>query len=369
MSIKRIFISGFKSIESIELTDVSDFTAFAGANGAGKSNFFDALCFVSMIIKIGAVDAIRKYGGYSQIHCLKKRGTGARTFRFSIEIEIEKKLWEYNLELKKMDSDPTITEKLITDGIEIFSRKAGAFPQFKQKDKEKELLDFPKSRSSLMFAFSLPIYLWLTNINVYRIDPLGAKIPDSAFTDNTELDKNGHNVATILASLEKDNEFRETIMEWMEIIVPGLKKVSTENMRLDGRTALTFSETGTKAKFPANLISDGTVYTLCILTAVLSRSSRLGLTLIEEPERGINPKAVAQIVELMRDNSNVSNPIWVTTHNETLVRSSKPEELIVVDKIDGKTQFKYGRDSADVVGDMPLDKAWLSNFLGGGLPW
>jgi hypothetical protein len=44
-----------------------------------------------------------------------------------------------------------------------------------------------------------------------------------------------------------------------------------------------------------------------------------------------------------------------------------PGELVVVDKIDGKTISKQfaGNDFFDI----KLDVAWLSNVLGGGLPW
>lgn len=138
---------------------------------------------------------------------------------------------------------------------------------------------------------------------------------------------------------------------------------------MEGRTTLKFLENGTKSEFPANLISDGTIYALCILTAILTRSNSSGLTLIEEPERGINPKAIAQIVKLIREHSSNEHPIWVTTHNETLVRSSKPKELLFANKSNGQTEFRYGREAEDAVKGMPLDKAWLSNLFGGGVPW
>lgn len=368
MGIKRLRISGFKSIEDVTLSAVTTFSVFAGANGAGKSNLFDAICFASTVTKIGAIDAIRQFGGYGQIHCYKKRGSGARTYSFSIEIDLEDTLWQYDLEIKKMDSVPVISERLRKNDGLIFERKDGGAPLF-EDSKDSFIPEFPGERSALMFAFHTPVYRWLSNVRVYRIDPINAKKPDDFNTDNSELDAAGSNVATMLASYEKNEDFRETILEWMEMIAPGLRRISTEQLKLEGRTALKFTEDGTKAQFPANLISDGTIYVLCILTAIMTRSKELGLTLIEEPERGINPKAIAQIVELMRDKSSNAHPVWVTTHNETVVRSTRPEELILVNKEDGRTVFRYGRDAADTVGDMPMDKAWLSNLFGGGLPW
>ena len=43
--------------------------------------------------------------------------------------------------------------------------------------------------------------------------------------------------------------------------------------------------------FPAHMVSDGTIYALCLLVAVLTRVKRPGITLIEEPERGLHPKS------------------------------------------------------------------------------
>lgn len=39
MKINYLEIKGFKSIQNVELKDVSPFMVLAGANGTGKSNF------------------------------------------------------------------------------------------------------------------------------------------------------------------------------------------------------------------------------------------------------------------------------------------------------------------------------------------
>ena len=52
MKINYLEIKGFKSIQNVELKDVSPFMVLAGTNGTGKSNFVDALTFLSKV-KIG----------------------------------------------------------------------------------------------------------------------------------------------------------------------------------------------------------------------------------------------------------------------------------------------------------------------------
>jgi len=43
MKIEQIKIHDFKSIVELELKDVSSFSIFAGSNGVGKSNIFEAI--------------------------------------------------------------------------------------------------------------------------------------------------------------------------------------------------------------------------------------------------------------------------------------------------------------------------------------
>ena len=173
----------------------------------------------------------------------------------------------------------------------------------------------------------------------------------------------------MLATLESNANIRSQIVDWLELIVPGMTGVSTDKQKLSGGTVIKFKEEGTKAFFPANLISDGTIYALCIMTAVLSRANKIGLTFIEEPERGLHPKAIEQLVDLMRENAAAEHPVFITTHSESVVRASRIDELWLVNKVGGKTCIKPAASEQIDLHDMNLDTAWLTNLFDGGLPW
>jgi len=368
MKINKIKLSGFKSIADIELNDLTPFSVFAGANGAGKSNFFDALKFLSTVVTFGATQALRQFNSYDNIHCFKHRKSKARTFSAEIEFQHNKQLI-YHLKIHNMDNEPTLEERLFTNGRDVINRKK-EMPFDISINGKKELIWYLHPQvSALTLKCEKQLFQYIDNIKVYRLDPLGAKEPDSSSADTTELNSHGHNIATMLSGLETDDEIREQIIEWMELLVPSLEGVSTERSRFDTSTMLRFKETGIKAKFPAHLISDGTIYALCIMVAVLGRCKKPGMTLIEEPERGIHPQAIAELVTLMRENANPNHAIFVTTHSESVVRHTKPEELWLVNKIDGKTEFKNAAKEFSDLGDLNLDKAWLMNLFDGGLPW
>lgn len=373
MSIERIRIKGFKSVADIQLNQLEPYSVFAGPNGSGKSNLADAIGFVSEVVSSGASKAIRKYNGFSQMHCYKFRKEQARTFEFEIRTCLSGDNIKYVLKIHNMDKDPQLEEMLEVQGKTLMHRKRGETLSIsiekQEADDLRQFPRFPSEISGLMIFPHLDIYNYLTNIEVYRFDPLGAKEPDISSADASELNPFGRNLASMLATLEKDEKFRSQILEWMELIVPGMEKVATERQRLDGSTLIKFKEEGIQAHFPANLISDGTIYALCIMTAVLSRSERYGMTIIEEPERGIHPKAITELVALMRHNATAEHPVFVTTHSESVVRASTKEELWLVNKTDGQTQVKNAAKQCGDLGDLNLDKAWLMNIFDGGLPW
>lgn len=370
MKIDLIKIAGFKSVAELPLEELEPYSVFAGPNGAGKSNIMDALSLVRSTIELGGVKALKKFNGFSQVHCYRLRTEKARTFNFTLEATLDnQKIW-YRLKIHDMDKAPSLDEELSIAGETILKRKKGEPAVLKKNNESLTLPSMPADQSALMFTDDIiPIYRYLTNIQVFRFDPLGAKEPNTSNADSSELDQHGHNLATLLAVLEKNEEFRTQIMEWMELVVPGMEKVSAEEQALDGRTVIKFKEEGTRAHFPAHLISDGTIYALCIITAVLSRARGHGMTLIEEPERGIHPKAISELVQFMRDNASPEHPVMITTHSESIVRASRKEELWLVNKHNGKTIAKNAAKSSVNLENLNLDKAWLMNVFDGGLPW
>jgi predicted ATPase len=372
MKIDQIEISGFKSVADLQLLNLEPFSVFAGPNGSGKSNLMDALSFVSAVVESGAVKALRQFRGFPQVHSYKLRKGKARTFGFSMRASLDGQSLSYTLKVHDMDTAPVLDETLVVNGKTILERKKGSDPQISSPNSEVPMVieKFPPDMSGLLFTQGeFRLYDYLTNVEVFRFDPLGAKEPDGSSADTTALHPNGHNVATMLATLEKDDDFRTQVMEWMNLLVPGMEHVRAEPDRLSGGTVIKFKEEGTKAHFPANLISDGTIYALCIMTAVLSRAQKHGITLIEEPERGLHPKGIEALVDLMRQNANIEHPVFVTTHSESLVRASKVSELWLVNKLEGKTVVKNAAQSSSALDGLNLDTAWLMNMFDGGLPW
>ena len=366
MSLKSLIIKNFKSILDIHITDIPNFSVFAGANGSGKSNLFEALEFIKDVVKYGAKDAIRKHGGYDSIRSYKLKSPKAKVFGVFLTIDINENHYKYMLVIRDLDSEPTIYEQIRKNGKVIAKRlhKNSLFVFGKKQD-----INYSSNESilKLIAIEGKELFDYLSSIVRYQIDPIKAKEADD-FDADEALNSDASNISTVLNTLEKDNNIRDEIMETMAMIVPNLDKIVVEKERLNNKSLLMFKEKNSHKRFPARLISDGTIYALAMLAIIYS--NKKGLVLIEEPERGLNPQAIMELIEIFRDKSSELN-IFINTHSESIVRVLEPRELFLVDKKEGKTEIKNIQKSFPNYdySKIGIDKMWMSNMFDGGLPW
>lgn len=368
-------ITNYKSIDKIELDGIGPFTVFAGPNGSGKSNLFDALDFFGRVIRVDVEDALRAHGGAENIRSAKRYAPHNRRLQFAMDwtlpaFEPPPEVARYDLTIDLQDA-PRIEERLKHNGASLVHRPADEL-RISPGLADGPVRMLPPSRSALFLFPSHPLARLLSRVTLYRIDPRSAKEPDASDTDPSNLNGRGSNLASVLDRMESDSHLRDQIGEWIEMFVPGVEDFKTQRTRIDGRIAVLFKERGTKKRFPARLMSDGTLYALSLLVAVLDRRDRDCLTLVEEPERGLHPLAIGQFIDFLREMADSTRPIWITTHSESVVRHLRLPELVLVDKKDGRTAMKQVASGNLEDADMDafgMDKAWLANLFNGGLPW
>lgn len=366
-------IANYKSIDLVELHDLRAFSVFTGANGTGKSNFFDALDFVNVFVNYGIHKALLSHGGFENIRSTKRKAKSSGKFKFEIRCRLPEKTlkaydeemprFRYVLTIDEQDGLPVINEKIDVNEKNLITRKGeGA-----SKDQNLapsylvQLPDFWRPYPQLLDL--------MKSIALYRINPLG--VEESVRSDTVSvLDAKRHNLASALSHLLESSDNRKAINEWMKRIVPGLEGIATEKQNPDGKTAILFKERGSKEHTPTHLVSDGTVYALSLLVALFN-IPKDGFTLIENLERGIHPTVIRELVQMMRERATWQSPIWITTHSETVVRCSQVEELVLVGKEKGKTKMTSALSSGltqESISPPGLDKAWLSNLFGAGGP-
>jgi AAA15 family ATPase/GTPase len=182
------------------------FAVFAGANGSGKSNFFDAMEFVSHISRFGLEEAIRQHGGYERMHSFLRADEAARTFSFEMVIELENKgsrflhsdkdrysggYNRFRMLINSWDKDPLLDEKYWMHGDKVVHERIGDVAKLHYGQKEEKL-----SVSFLQFLVSDLTHA-LNRIRLFCIDSIDTARWAKLHGNGTELSRNGSDVAEV----------------------------------------------------------------------------------------------------------------------------------------------------------------------------
>jgi predicted ATPase len=338
LEIKELYINNFKSLIDFKLIEPNPFTVFVGPNGAGKSNIFEALEYINISHTTDLILTDKYFGGKEAI--LNFNNKSNYFFEFFV----------------KFPGDDEISSlKRFFDEYPEFT---GFFENFKpQEIKVKIDNDYLRLKNNWKQFYNGFCRVFINN----RIEP------KQNFKDDSKLLINASNLEKVLGRILLDKANQEEFMEWIQLFVPEFDRLEVITDKIDGESKLRIFEKFTKRPLNKALISDGTFNILAILAAVF-QSDEPQFLLIEEPENGLNPKVIKSLVNFFRDKCEEKGHfIWLNTHSQTLVSQLRPEEIIIVDKKNGVTQAKQFKDLK--LDGMPLDEAWLTNTLGGGLPW
>ena len=335
MKIKSLLIDNFKSLIDFKLIEPNPFSVFVGANGVGKSNIFEALEFFNYknFNSFSEVDSL--FGGYETFVNANRYNKG-----LNIRIESLNDL-RLGLHISQYEGGKVEPGKAI-EGINKINTD---FEQTLDPDIEFHN-QFIKNFSRIF-------------INAKE----GNKVN---LTSNKKLNFNCNNIADVLKRILNEPLASMEIKEWLQILRPGFNKIEIEH-DLSSKAVIQFYENGYDKPFGENLISDGTRNILCLLTAIYQKDEPQFIC-IEEPENGLNPYVIKEMVTFFREQCrDKGHYIWLNTHSQTLVNQLNAEEIIVVNKEDGITKANQINDKN--LHGLALDEAWLTNTLGGGVPW
>jgi predicted ATPase len=397
--ITRIKIDGFKSLVGTELY-FGPFTCIAGANAIGKSNFFDALSFLSSLADKTIIESAKSVRSENQKHSnirdifFRSGSDYLERMRFEIDMLIKKNgiddlgqtaeatitslryILELQLNEEMFDNEPITIVKEILEPITQTQSKANIHFDYKSEwinsvlegrrstkipfistegEKIKLHQDGNKGRTTDFIAQKMPRTLLSTvtaesptaflvrqemrNWMMLQFEPSALRQPNSIFEiKNAEIAANGLNLPATLFRLhsekkERDvyqnltNKLKDFVDEVQEITVDKDEKRDLLTLQVRFKDGLTL---------PAQSLSDGTLRFLGL--AILEEDS-LGSKLIclEEPENGINPRKIIEMVSLLEsmaidthyavDDNNPLRQVIINTHSPIVISNVSDESL------------------------------------------
>lgn len=333
MKIKKLHIKNFKSIADLEIIEPNPFTVFIGPNGAGKSNIFEALEFWNLNDRFKDSSVADFFGGESSF-------LRTSSIDLSFSVEFQDNYFEMKKEVPEKAGD--VDKKYYTIGTYADGREDYAS-------------DYLPNFEHFFRYFSR---LFISKKNMQKLN----------YDGSDSLNFSANNLEKVLGRILKDKFKREELLNWLNLFIPEFEDVIIESNR--NKDILIVREKYTDKDFTKDLLSDGTYNILVLLTAVFqSHDDEPQFLCIEEPENGLNPKVTKELVSLFRYAcKEKGHYIWLNTHSQSLVSQLEPHEIILVNKKEGETKVKQLEKDLKLYG-LPMDEAWLSNALGGGLPW
>lgn len=414
MFLRQLTIRNYKSLRNVTFAP-TPLTAIVGPNAAGKTNFADAIHFLSEVYAQGLETAIARKGGYENIAYRKKK-------RSQTPIEFEVVIDTSNEEI--FERGILVSPHLqgyrlrLTHRFSFFAKGSGIRAPFAVKEedwsfsasrsegnasfqelaricrtqdgkliatraKDNKLADYLQGLEMVADSFlsQYPAQLLIVTNNFFvpfvsYVAMLGANFRPhqlSAFfarqsgvpTPNPSLLPSGQNLPALVDWLQRNHPKRwDLVMHGMRDILPELNTISVGDSPTQ-TLGLFFSEEGRGRPWNVNEVSDGTIQALALLVAAVD--PRTSLLVIDEVESSVHPWILRVIMKQMREVTKSKNVI-VTSHSPVLVNLLNPEEIWIAYRKQGATNLKRLIDL-----DPSVKEGWeeghfrLSEFLDSGV--
>lgn len=348
--LKRVVLNNYKSIKECSVP-LGPLTFLVGQNGAGKSNFLDALRLVTESLNTSLEHALRERGGINEV---RRRSSGHPT-HFGIRLDWvlpdgTEGMYAFRVGSQKKSGFEVQVEKCqilnkepknLRDIKLFYEIEGGILKSSSFKIGPPTAID----RLYLVAASGLPefrpLYNALSHMGFYNLNP--DEIRELQPSDIGEvLKRDGSNLSSVLSLMEKENkEAREQVVEFLSKVVPGIQDVDVKHF--GKKETLEFRQrVGANQdpwRFTSENMSDGTLRALGVLTA-LFQTKKVPFVGIEEPEVAVHPGAAGIIRDGLRSASRRTQVV-VTSHSPDLLddKDIRDDSILAVVNKNGETRL------------------------------
>ena len=360
-----ITIKGFKSIASVEKLALAPINIIIGPNGSGKSNFIGVFSFLHAIREGRLNEYVRKANGAEQLLYFGSKVTE----EIKIIASFCKEVNQYELTLK-----PTADDSLYPANEWVYFRNKSYPMPYREAliamDKGKEAgISNPKLvRTNIANWIRTRLDRW----RLYHVHDTSESSPmrkTAQLNDNAFLRHDGSNLPAFLYLLQHKHESSyNLIRKTVQRVAPFFDDFQLNPDPLNEEAIrLAWRHKNSDKYFGAASLSDGTLRFTTLATLFLQPEKFLpSVILIDEPELGLHPAAIAMLSSLIKQASKKAQVI-LSTQSSLLLDHFKPEDVLVADRINDSTQFTR-LDSyklADWLENYSLGQLWEKNEIGG----
>jgi len=210
----------------------------------------------------------------------------------------------------------------------------------------------------------------ISDWRVYHFHDTGPQAPVMGLCNMVhaeQLRSDAGNLAAFLWALRRQEEtiaYYNRIVKTIRLVAPYFGDFVFKEIS-PGQTQLLWKERFSDLEFYPYQFSDGTLRFICLATLLLQPNPP-GTIIIDEPELGLHPYALATLAGLLRQASEATQ-IIVSTQSRPLVDQLSPQDLLIADRIEGETTLKHPdpKELENWLREYSLGELWDKNVLGG----
>jgi predicted ATPase len=395
MHIESIRIKNYKSFRDAHMQDIPGFCVLVGANGTGKTTFFDLFGLLKDCLVYDVNKALQVRGGFKEV---LSRGAGSDEsieleIKFRMEIATVERLVTYLIEIGFNGKSPQVRREVLRykrgrhgspyHFLDFSHGEGYAVTNEEDFDKQEESLDREQQnvgsgvlaikglgqfeRFKAANAFRQLIENW--HVSDFHINQ--ARGSKDSIGDFDHLSVTGDNLQLVARHIfESEPELFQKIVSAMQHRVPGISEIEPV-LTQDGRLILSFKDKDFKDPFIDRYVSDGTIKMFAYLVLLCDPAPH-PLLCVEEPENQLYPMLLWELAEEFRAYSERGGQVFVSSHSPDFINAAQLDEVFWLVKEQGQTLLKRAKDNKQIAafvaeGDQ-LGYLWKEGFFEGASP-
>ena len=354
--LERIEIKGYKSIRELDL-ELRPINLLIGANGSGKTNFLSFFEFLRNINNQNLRSYVAERGAEKLLH------KGAKvTPEISAKLSFGKN--KYSFTIKNSEAGFVFSnEGLWYSGNPYMSNPIDI-----------STMAYESNLRSASVARAGYIRNYLCGLVRYHFHDTSVNSPFTEYsnieTDGYLLYSKGQNIGAFLYGIRENAPVAyNLIVHTVQSIAPYFGDFFLQP-NSNGLVKLLRTSRFSETIYGPTDLSDGTIRFIALATLFLQ--PKLPATIIlDEPELGLHPAAIAKLAGMIRSASKKKCQIIAATQSTDLLAYFQPDDIITVDQVDGESHFQKLESETLrlwLENYYSVDELWKRNILSQGQP-
>jgi predicted ATPase len=405
--ITKFEVKNFKSLEQLPAEgepplEFGPLNVIIGPNGCGKSSLLQAIDFLRAFFQSSVEVYLKEHDwAYQDLPSLRQV---KKAIHWNVTVQLDPDeqgrnggRYSYEASLQPKKYLGVATERLIylphdspdsDDPVELLNRQGRTCTYLDRTSpapKHTELMNLPASLMSTWdpvddakrFPEALHFRKWAERIRSYLIwDPKVLRYPDRG--KYNELGSSGEHLASIIGHLREKRHVKfEQLVRRLKRLFPNVSNISVSGKGWGWRTIRLHESNGKEVVFNSQQMSDG-VLRLLAITSLLYCDDIPPVVTLEEPENGIHPQLIREVIQVLRELTLRKPPhrcqVFFTTHSPYVLDEffDHPEQVFCMDRPQPQAGARIRRlgdnrqlkEIQKLFESKSLGEAWVSGLIG-----